>query len=144
MRSARSRKGQSLVEGALVLSILLTLMFSIFDLGRAFMCYLALNEAAALAVEYGTAVDNTSATVGTSSYPAATAVRDQATAALGPSVDPQHVTTIQVDTAATVTGRPALKVNIRYEYHLIGPLLGFMYPSGVIPIAGAATHLYPE
>ena len=58
--SASRRSGQTLVETALVLVLLITLMMAIFDFGRALLCRLSLNEAAALAAEYGTQIDNIS------------------------------------------------------------------------------------
>ena len=52
-RQVNSESGQSLVEGALVIVILIMLLMGLADLGRAYFYYLALQSAAEEGVAYG-------------------------------------------------------------------------------------------
>lgn len=139
-RGGRARRcAAALVEMALILVLLSMLVFGILDLGRASMSYLAMNEAAALAVEYGTKVDNSR--VG-SNYPADARVVDLARSALGPIVD-ASMASFAVS-SSTVAGMPARQVTIRYSLPLVSPFLGTAFPSGMVSLTAQAVHLYPE
>lgn len=142
MRSvSRKRAGQALVEMALVITLLLGLMFAVFDFGRAFLCRMALNEAATLAVEYGTQVDNIS---GSTNYPTADQVAARARQALPGVIDPASISSLTVTTTASTNGWPAIKVAIAYDYKVSGPLLGVFYPNGRMAVQGGASHIYPQ
>lgn len=132
------RRGQALVETALVLILFLTLVFGIFDLGRVFLADLALNGASSIATDYGTTADTTSQT----GYPSGTQVADKARSAYGPAIDPQRAA-VEVDTAATLQGKAALKVTIRYSLPLVSPFLGFAFPGNNVALTGTAVRLYP-
>lgn len=55
---SKSERGQSLVELAIILLILLMLLAGIFDLGRAIISYFILQDAAEEGIVYGTAFPN--------------------------------------------------------------------------------------
>lgn len=134
----RVRRGAALVETALVLIIFLTLFFAIFDFGRAFFAYLAINGAATIASDFGTKGDSSSQ----SGYPSSAAVANQAKAAYGPAIDP-NLATVTVDTNATLDGHPALNVTVGYSYPLISPFLGFAFSGNIVTLTSTAVRLYP-
>jgi hypothetical protein len=142
--SKRRNDRGMIVEGAIVLTVFLMLVFAFYDFGRLFMCRLSINEAVALAVEYGTKIDNISAGNSLQRYPSGDQVGAHARAALGPQVDRALVKAIDVNTAVSIAGRPAIKVEVRYEHPLIGPFMGFLYPNGIVPVSVEALRMYPD
>jgi len=142
MSPVRERRGQATVEMALVMIAFIGLSMAVFDFGRAFFCRLALNEAAALAAEYGTQVDNVGG--GANSYPSADQVAARARAALPGVIDPACITALTVNTAGATSGYPAIKVSIAYGYQITGPFLGWAFAGNAIPLTGYGSHIYPQ
>ena len=58
--SMRTKRGQGLVEFALVIPILLSMMFGIFEMGRAMWVYTAVANASREAARYGSSVSDNS------------------------------------------------------------------------------------
>ena len=56
--SMKTKRGQGLVEFALVIPILLSMMFGIFEMGRAMWVYTAVANASREAARYGSSVSN--------------------------------------------------------------------------------------
>jgi Flp pilus assembly protein TadG len=144
-RNDPRRAGQAIVEMAVVLSVLLIIVFAIFDLGRGFMVYLSVNMAATLGVEYGTQIDSAgSRKIGSNNYPGDAQVVQKVWDNLGPSVDPTGVTTIQVDGASSIDGKANLQVSVSYALPLITPVLSFAFPQGILRFTSRAGRLFPE
>jgi Flp pilus assembly protein TadG len=119
-KRTHGEKGQSLVEIALLLPLLILILAGILDLGRAFMTLVALNDAAAEGATYAALrpwdadeiVDRTTS----------------ASSALV-SFDTAQVT-IDYQTPAT-PGR-SITVTVAYDYQLLTPVVSAIVPSGTL------------
>jgi Flp pilus assembly protein TadG len=105
----RCQEGQSLVEVALVLPVLLLILLGIFDFGRAVYAYNAVSNASREAVRLAIVDQN------------ATAVSAEAQdAAIG--LDPAAVS-VSFSTTCAVIGCTA-EVQVEYEWRAITPIIG--------------------
>ncbi|MBO9370827.1 MAG: pilus assembly protein [Chloroflexi bacterium] len=122
----RKQRGQSLVEFALVLPLLILLLGGVLELGRLFFAYVAVTDAAAEGATYA------------SIYPRATIhqITERAQAASGGLIqlDPSMV---QVQRPVLTAGAP-ITVTVTYPFRLITPLLGDLVPGRTIPLRGVA------
>lgn len=124
--SALSREaGQSLVEFALVLPLVLSILFGIVEFGRGFQSWLAITNAAAYGARTGA--------VGASAVAIDTATRDAAA-----SLDPVLLD-VQI---ANAQGPPGTAVNVQVTYDLpmITPIFAVLLPGGVISLTADATQ----
>ncbi len=123
----KNQKGQSIVETALLLPLLLMLLVGLLDLGRAYYVIVALRDAADEGATYAsiapTDVDG---------------VRARAVEALGPlvSVNPND---ISVETPQIVAGQP-VTVTVHYNYQFYIPLADPFMPEGGLVLQGASAH----
>ncbi|MEH7225121.1 TadE/TadG family type IV pilus assembly protein [Bacillus sp. JJ1566] len=113
----KSQKGQSLVETALILPILLMLIFGITDFGRIFHAYLTLDHAGREAARV--------ATVGSNLGTIHTKITD-ATDSLGSSVGKKVFfgASIVTDTTATPTSGDEVKIELTYKVDFLTPIIG--------------------
>ncbi len=126
MAQVRKQRGQSLVEFALVLPLLILLLGGVLELGRAFFAYVAVTDAAAEGATYA------------SIYPASSIqeITDRAQAAtsgliqLAPSM-------IQVERPSLTAGAP-ITVTITYPFTLVTPILGDLVPGRTISLRAVA------
>jgi Flp pilus assembly protein TadG len=115
----KEERGQSLVEVALTLPLLLLIVMGILDLGRAYLTYITLSDAAAEGAAYAAI------------YPADTA---QAIARAAYSSDGLVVLSpdmVSVDWNGTGAGNP-ITVTVEYEYQLLTPFISELVPGGTI------------
>lgn len=138
-RRDRSR-GQSLVEMALVLPVLLLLLMGLFDFGRAIFAYNSVSNAA----REGARLAIVDQTLASGTYLAATEAANQATA-LG--LDPTDVNDVRVrflmpDLATTCATRGIgciAEVRVQYEFRAITPIIGAI----IGPLTVGATTQIP-
>lgn len=125
VRSEKQR-GQSLVEFALVLPLLILLLGGVLELGRLFFAYVAVTDAAAEGATYASIYPNSSIQ----------AITDRAQAATSGLVqlDPAM---IQVQRPSLTAGSP-ITVTVTYPFRLVTPLLGDLIPGGTIPLRATA------
>ncbi|MGC8947110.1 MAG: TadE/TadG family type IV pilus assembly protein [Anaerolineae bacterium] len=120
------QRGQSLVEFALVLPLLILLLGGVLELGRIFFAYVAVTDAAAEGATYA------------SIYPRASVqqITERAQAASGGLIqlDPSM---IRVDRPALTAGAP-ITVTVTYPFQLVTPLLGDIVPGRTIPLRATA------
>jgi len=122
----KSEKGQSLIEFALVLVFLLSLLAGVFDLGRAFFAYIIIRDAAQEGAVFGAIApkDDINAF--------SLAVADRVVAAY---VDPSNpsevpidasVMTVQVDIVGSACAGPGngVRVTVDYSLPVTMPFLG--------------------
>jgi Flp pilus assembly protein TadG len=112
------QKGQSLVEVALTLPLLLLILVGILDLGRAYFTFITLSDAAAEGAAYAAI------------HPALTQqVIDRAVDSSNDLVviDPSMVTVDYVD---TTPGSP-ITVTVAYDYEIITPIINGFAPDGL-------------
>ncbi|MBU2610484.1 MAG: pilus assembly protein [Chloroflexi bacterium] len=123
-------KGQSLVELALTLLIILTLLAGTVDLGMAFFSYVALRDAAQEGALYG------------SLYPTDTngiisRVRQSSSAPVNLS-DISKVT-ISSSTPQGACRNNPITVTVSYNYQLSMPFIGPILGANTIPLSAAVT-----
>lgn len=110
-RIFKSEKGQSLVEFALVLPILLLLVFGIVEFGRAFNTYLIISNASREGARY--------AVVGAENGEIIDAIEAK-TSTLGSSVD---ILISPEDKSSRTNGEP-VDIKVSYSLSLITPIVG--------------------
>jgi Flp pilus assembly protein TadG len=108
----RNERGQSLVETALVLPILLVILMGIFDFGRAIFAYNAVSNSAREAARVAIVNQNT------------TAVEDEGKrAAIGLDPDAIDVTFVIADCGTVLVGCTAT-VTVDHEWTALTPIIG--------------------
>jgi hypothetical protein len=108
----RDQRGQSLVETALVLPILLVILMGIFDFGRAIFAFNAVSNSAREAARVAIVNQN------------ATAVEDEGKrAAIGLDPDAIHVTFAIPDCGTVLVGCTA-SVTVDHEWTALTPIIG--------------------
>ena len=126
--SGNAGKGQSLIELALLMPVLVLILAGILDLGRAYMTLVALNDSAAEGAAYAAAhpsqTDQIRARAMDSSNALATLTLDQ----------------VIVDYAATITPGNPITVTIQYDYELMTPFINAIVPGGTLTMKVAEVH----
>lgn len=122
MKKKRKQVGQSLVEFALMLPILLLVLAGVLDLGRMFYSYVALTDAAAEGASYAAIYPNDT-----------TGILDRVVAASGGLVVIDR-TMVRVDcpSCPTISTGDRVTVTVVYSYTLATPFISAMVPNGVL------------
>jgi len=130
-----SRRGQTLVEFALILLVLLTLAVFIFDLGRAVYYYSAIQNAAREGVRYGAVNPVVGPTTVTEDAPGMKAAAVNYAIGLGLELSEVQA---GMGTPELVGGyaNPTVKVSIAYTFTPATPLLANFLSGGVITLRG--------
>jgi Flp pilus assembly protein TadG len=121
--------GQSLMEMALTMSILLILLVGIVDIGRALFTYLALRDAAQEGALYGSTSPTSTSDIETRVWNSSTLLQNLAD-------DPNADTNI----AVTLIGSPCtgngIQVRVSYEnFPITMPFLGTLIGRQTVPIS---------
>jgi Flp pilus assembly protein TadG len=124
-RRFRSEEGQSLVEVAMLMPLLVLIVAGTLDLGRAYMTMVALNDAAAEGATYASMHPSA-----TSEIVARTADSSGGVLALDPDL-----VTVDYDTPVA-PGKP-ITVTIGYNYQLMTPVLNAIVPEGAIILSAS-------
>lgn len=103
-------RGQTLVEFALILPLLVLILMGVFDFGRAFYAYNNISGGAREGARYGVI------------HPTETAAIEGRVEAHAVALDPTELT-INVDPAGGQRGDP-LTVTVTYDFYAITPLIG--------------------
>lgn len=111
-----ARRGQGLVELALVLPILVTLLIGLTDAGRWLDASHRLTRAAGEGARFGSVKD----AAGTA-YPSADEIRSHILEALPPGLRNANV---EVNATATVSDQPAVSVRLSYAFPCFTPGFG--------------------
>lgn len=112
----RRKEGQSLVEFALVLPMLLLIVMAIIDMGRVFHATIVVQEAARDAVRY--------ASVGENDQRIAQAIKDDT-----PTLQADQVSFTITPSASSRIPGTAVTLEIRYNIELITPLMAQFLPN---------------
>jgi Flp pilus assembly protein TadG len=123
-KGKRRERGQSLVEVALVLPVLLIILAGVLDLGRMYFSYVAITDAAGEGATYAAMHPDDSAGI----YQRA----QEATGGLV-QIDPANVN-------VAVSGNQVV-VTIEYDFRLATPVLGAIVPDGVLTLTAVATEV---
>lgn len=128
LRTRADERGQSLVEFAILLPILLALVVGIFEFGRAWNVYQVTTNAAREGARLAVISTSTEAMVRDVVHDALTR------AALDPDAG-----TIAIDGAGGNVGTPAMvSIDYPYEFTFLGPVLSLL-DGGGDPMAGTIT-----
>ncbi len=134
MRNYTSKRGQSIVEVALVLPLLALLLTGLLDFGRAFFVTVSLNDAAAEGGVY--AATHPTDTTGITA-------RARGSLEGTPLIDPNQVQVTVVcagGNCATVSGGAAITVTTTYPFTFITPFIGSMF-GGSLTLRASAVNV---
>jgi Flp pilus assembly protein TadG len=122
-----SRRGQSLVEFALVLPVLIVVLMAIFDFGFGIYTYNVLSNAAREGARYGIIATKTDTQIKNTVISKAVGV-------------PLNASQITITPSPTRTSGGTITVRITYPFAPITPLIGQVFgPSGVLTLTAQAT-----
>jgi Flp pilus assembly protein TadG len=128
-----AQSGQSLVEFALALTLMMTLVAGAVDLGSAFFSYLAIRDAAEEGALYGSI---SGAPLNT------TAIEYRVRQSSTQPVDLTDVSKVTV--SVLILNQPCIggliKVTVTYNYQLTMPLVGAIIGSQTIPVTASMTN----
>ena len=113
------QKGQSLVEVAIALPVIILILVGILDLGRAFFTFIALTDAAAEGAAYAAV------------HPANTSEIQARAADVSTGLVVLEPDMVSVDYLELTAGFP-ITVAVQFEYDLITPFIQAMVPGGTI------------
>lgn len=145
----RSEKGQSLVEFAASVVVLMVIVGGVLDIGRAFMIFVALEngagEGAVFASYHPTWVDQADATAGGASYPATenityrathespTGIVDWSKSTVSVTYPPSYPPYLQAGQHITVT--------VAYSYTVMTPFMFVLLEDGQMPLIAEAQQM---
>jgi Flp pilus assembly protein TadG len=129
MKHTKAEKGQSLLEFALIVPILLIILAGVLDLGRLYYAYVAVTDAAAEGASYAAIHPQANAR-------AEVLQRAQEASGALVQIDP---TMVQIDCPAIAAGAP-ITVTVSYSFTVATPLLNVIVPSGELRLRAVATE----
>ena len=125
MKRRKSERGQSLLEFALVLPVLLIVLAGVLDLGRLYFAYVAVTDAAGEGAAYAAIHPDDTAEI----------IRRAQDATGGMIEIDEGMVTIEDNPSGL---SQAISVEVSYEFTLATPLIGAMLPDGVIMLNAVA------
>mgnify|MGYP002387272685 FL=1 len=132
-RGRHFHAGQSLVEFALMLPILVLILIGVFDLGRAFHALITINNSGREAARYGTLHPSSVAGM------QAAAIQEAANSGIDIVSGDVAITCAATNSAPPCPRDTAIVVQINYSYT---PYLSFFFPTG-IPIRSSVEMRIP-
>ena len=127
MKHSRREKGQSLLEFALILPVLLIVLAGVLDLGRIYYSYIAVTDAAAEGATYA------------AMYPQVSdrdEVFQRAQEASRGLVQIDN-SMVEVDCPSVASGAP-VTVTVSYSFTVATPLINVIVPDGVLELRAVA------
>lgn len=133
LQSSRKEKGQSLVEFAFSIVVLLLLVAGAVDLGRALYTYMGLRDAAQEGALYGSTNPTLESEI-------VSRVRNSSNLLQGLSADSSANTSVQVTVFGPACTNNAIKVRVAYSnFPLSMPFLGALIGSQTVGISAEVT-----
>jgi len=126
-RRQEKENGQSLLEMALILPVLIIILAGVLDLGRLYYAYVSVTDAAAEGAAYAAMHPEQS------SRDEVLKRAQEASKGLV-QVDPNAV---QVDCPTVASGAP-ITVTVSYSFTVATPFINAIVPSGVLPLRAVA------
>lgn len=125
-RTSPASHGQSLVEFALLLPVLLILVLALVDAGRAVISYTALTNAARVGARVAIVNQSNDATCGgVRTFKCAAAAQ-----AVGMGIAPGSISDVAITGSnCAVAGNCDVTVTVTYPYQVITPLIGLAFPN---------------
>lgn len=127
-KKEQPKLGQSLIEVALALPILVMLLLGLLDFGRAFFTLVALHDAADEGASYASIRPNDLAGI------------QQRAAEASTSLIPVHMSDVSVVYPSSVTIGAPVTVTVDYFFTLYTPFVQSFFEDGELVLHGSATH----
>jgi Flp pilus assembly protein TadG len=137
MRYERKEKGQSLVEMALILPVLLIILAGVLDLGRLYYAYVIITDAAAEGVAY--AASNPPADPGDLNDPDTAEIYARVQDTGGGLVQGPGSVEIVCPTCPGVASGDPITVTVSYDFPVMTPFFNILASDGVLPLNAVAT-----
>jgi len=141
MKHLRKERGQSLLEMALILPVLLLILSGLLDLGRLYYAYVAVTDAAAEGAAYAAL------------HPEYAAIppEDEGNEIVNRAQDASvglvaiervlvGIDCLETDCRDPASGDP-ITVTVGYSFTVATPVIGVLVPDGVIPLRAVATEV---
>jgi len=128
VRRRQSNRGQSLLEFAIILPVLLVIVAGVLDIGRLYFSYVAVTDAASEGVAYA-------ATHPTNESLIVARARD----ASNMTADESEIV-FQCPTCPAVGSGDTVTVTVTYSFTLATPIVNAIVPGGVVPLRAVASE----
>ena len=133
MRTKRNEGGQSLLELAIMLPVLLILLMGLLDLGRLYYGFVAVTDAAGEGATFG------------AMHPSdRSAIEARARDATGGLIPPESVSVGILPDPVVPDPGGLITVTVTYTHTLVTPLMRVVVPTGVLPLRAEVTELIVE
>lgn len=138
MRDLNKQKGQSLVELALTITILLTLLAGTFDIGSAFLDFVAMRDAAQEGATYASLFPTDTEGIIQSVQSSSTVPINFST--FVEDCDTNSPNGICIEFAGDQCSGNQVTITVRYLYRLIVPFVGGFLGTQDIPLRASVTN----
>lgn len=130
-KNSRSEKGQSLLELAISLVLILTLLAGVVDFGMAFFSWVAIRDASQEGAIYGAVCPNSTA-----------AIINRVRSVSNTPVDLADETRVSVTiTTGNIAPGDSIEVMVEFDYESLTPgLSGFVGNNGIVTIRATTTN----
>ena len=128
VNSIKNQKGQSLVEFAIILPVVLLLLMGIIEFGMMFNSYLTIQNVAREGARLGI--------VGGSDIEIKTLIRD-----ISPNLTPGDLTVNLTPAEGSRKSGETLKVSIDYNYHMTVPIISALFNNAIVLKAQTSMRL---
>jgi Flp pilus assembly protein TadG len=126
----KKEKGQSLVEFALILPILLIILIGVVDLGRMYYAYIIITDAAAEGATYAAINPND-----------ISEIENRARAACGDIAAGVQSVQVTCPTCPSAESGDTVTVSISYDYVVLTPFMDVLFEEGAVPIQSQSTEV---
>ncbi len=127
MKFKRKERGQSLVEFALILPVLLIILAGVLDLGRLYYAYVAVTDAAAEGAAYAAIHPDD-----------ADQIFDRAQAASGGLIEIDEGM-VEIECPTIASGDP-ITVTVSYTFTVVTPFINAMVPDDMLMLRAVASE----
>lgn len=131
-KTARSVRGQTMVEFALVFPVFILVVLGVIDLGRAVWQYNTLSNAAREGARYGIVLKNPDGTTRTDAQ-IIDFVKDKAV-----GVDIANGGSVVIAPSGMRVAKDYITVTVKYQYQPVAPLISAVIPGGVINLSATS------
>jgi Flp pilus assembly protein TadG len=129
-RRMKKEKGQSLVEFALLLPILLIILIGVIDLGRMYYAYVVITDAAAEGATYAAINPND-----------VTEIENRARSVCGDIAAGVQSVEVTCPTCPDTASGDIVTVSINYDYIVLTPFMDVLFEEGTVPLQSQATEV---
>jgi Flp pilus assembly protein TadG len=139
MEKDREQRGQSLVEFALLLPVLLIILAGVLDLGRLYYSYVAVTDAAGEGASYAAIHPPDPDGPSQDFTIAESAVVEHIQDATGGLLEGEDLT-VEIGYPPDIQGGAAITVTVSYTYTVGTPIVSAIVPEGVLILRAVATE----